>query len=188
MTTQHVETLIIGAGQAGLATGYHLQRMNRPILIVDANERLGDNWRQHYDSLRLYYAGEVRRVTGYGVSGSGSVELSGQGRGGRVPRAVRDGVGSAGADAYPRRPPGRAGRAAVRGVIGDDIITCDNVVVATGTFGRTPNVPGVRRCSWIAPSVNSTPASIAVASNCSRALCWWWELRIPAPISPTKPR
>ena len=25
--------------------------------------------------------------------------------------------------------------------LGSDTITCDNVVVATGTFGRTPNVP-----------------------------------------------
>src|SRR5439155_25657899 len=54
MTTQHTETLIIGAGQAGLSTGYHLQRRDRPVLIVDANERIGDNWRRHYDSLRLY--------------------------------------------------------------------------------------------------------------------------------------
>jgi putative flavoprotein involved in K+ transport len=53
MTTQHIETLIIGAGQAGLSTGYHLRRMGRPFLIVDAHERIGDNWRQHYDSLRL---------------------------------------------------------------------------------------------------------------------------------------
>jgi putative flavoprotein involved in K+ transport len=49
-----METLIVGAGQAGLSTGYHLQSMSRPILIVDANERIGDNWRRHYDSLRLY--------------------------------------------------------------------------------------------------------------------------------------
>jgi putative flavoprotein involved in K+ transport len=54
MPTQHIETLIIGAGQAGLSTGYHLQRMNRPALIVDANDRIGDNWRQHSDSLRPY--------------------------------------------------------------------------------------------------------------------------------------
>jgi cation diffusion facilitator CzcD-associated flavoprotein CzcO len=29
MTTQHIETLIIGAGQAGLSTGYHLQQRER---------------------------------------------------------------------------------------------------------------------------------------------------------------
>ncbi|HKE70812.1 MAG TPA: NAD(P)-binding protein, partial [Nocardioidaceae bacterium] len=54
MTTQHIETLIIGAGQAGLSTGYHLQRRRRSFLIVDGNERIGDNWRQQWDTLRLY--------------------------------------------------------------------------------------------------------------------------------------
>jgi len=54
MNKQHVETLIIGAGQAGLATGYHLQRRGRQVLILDSNQRIGDNWRQHWDTLRLY--------------------------------------------------------------------------------------------------------------------------------------
>ena len=35
MTTQHIETLIIGAGQAGLATGYHLKQFDREFLILD---------------------------------------------------------------------------------------------------------------------------------------------------------
>ena len=54
MDTQYIETLIIGAGQAGLSTGYHLRRRGRPLLIVDANPRVGDNWRQQWDTLRLY--------------------------------------------------------------------------------------------------------------------------------------
>ena len=54
MTQQRIETLIIGAGQAGLATGYHLNRKGREFLVVDGNDRIGDNWRRHYDSLKLY--------------------------------------------------------------------------------------------------------------------------------------
>src|SRR5919199_5620614 len=54
MSTQHVDTLIVGAGQAGLSTGYHLNRRGRPFLIVDGNQRIGDNWRQQWDTLRLY--------------------------------------------------------------------------------------------------------------------------------------
>ena len=54
MTSQHIETLVVGAGQAGLATAYHLQRRGRPVLVVDGNERVGDNWRCQWDSLRLY--------------------------------------------------------------------------------------------------------------------------------------
>jgi putative flavoprotein involved in K+ transport len=49
-----VETLIIGAGQAGLSAGYHLQRRGLPFVILDADERIGDHWRQRWDSLRLY--------------------------------------------------------------------------------------------------------------------------------------
>ena len=52
--TERVETVVVGGGQAGLAVGYHLQRANRPFLILDANERVGDNWRRHWDTLRLY--------------------------------------------------------------------------------------------------------------------------------------
>src|SRR5689334_15743781 len=54
MTQQRIETLIVGAGQAGLATGYHLNRKGREFLVVDGNDRVGDDWRRHYDSLRLY--------------------------------------------------------------------------------------------------------------------------------------
>src|SRR5215217_4668914 len=54
MTIEYTETAIIGAGQAGLATAYYLQRRGHPCLILDANTRVGDNWRAHWDSLRLY--------------------------------------------------------------------------------------------------------------------------------------
>ncbi|NUO55893.1 MAG: NAD(P)-binding domain-containing protein [Hamadaea sp.] len=54
MNTNHVETLIIGAGQAGLSTGYHLRRLGRPFLIVDAHDEIGDVWRRRWDSLRLF--------------------------------------------------------------------------------------------------------------------------------------
>ena len=40
-----VETMVIGAGQAGLATGYHLARRGRDFVILDAGRRVGDNWR-----------------------------------------------------------------------------------------------------------------------------------------------
>ena len=49
-----VGTLVIGGGQAGLSVGYHLRRLGRPFLIVDAKERVGDAWRERWDSLRLF--------------------------------------------------------------------------------------------------------------------------------------
>ncbi|HBY99406.1 MAG TPA: portal protein [Chloroflexi bacterium] len=47
-------TIIIGAGQAGLSTGYYLQKQGRDFVILDANERIGDSWRKRWDSLRLF--------------------------------------------------------------------------------------------------------------------------------------
>ena len=52
--SEHVETVIIGGGQAGLSTGYHLARRDLPFVILDANERIGDAWRKRWDSLRLF--------------------------------------------------------------------------------------------------------------------------------------
>jgi putative flavoprotein involved in K+ transport len=46
--------LVVGAGQAGLAAGYHLKRAGLPFRIVDASDRLGDNWRRRYASLTLF--------------------------------------------------------------------------------------------------------------------------------------
>jgi putative flavoprotein involved in K+ transport len=51
---ERFETVIIGAGQAGLATGYHLKRLGVPFVILDAQERVGDAWRTRWDSLRLF--------------------------------------------------------------------------------------------------------------------------------------
>jgi putative flavoprotein involved in K+ transport len=47
-------TIVIGGGQAGLSVGYHLARQGHPFIILDACERVGDAWRQRWDSLRLF--------------------------------------------------------------------------------------------------------------------------------------
>jgi putative flavoprotein involved in K+ transport len=49
-----IDTLVIGGGQAGLSVGYHLARRGLPFLILDASPRIGDPWRQRWDSLRLF--------------------------------------------------------------------------------------------------------------------------------------
>ena len=51
---EQTDVLIVGAGQSGLALGYHLQRRGRQVLLVDRNERIGDSWRARWDSLKLY--------------------------------------------------------------------------------------------------------------------------------------
>lgn len=51
---ERVESVVVGGGQAGLSVGYHLAQRGRPFVILDANERIGDAWRQRWDSLRLF--------------------------------------------------------------------------------------------------------------------------------------
>lgn len=140
MSNQHTETLIIGAGQAGLSTGYHLQRRGRPFVIVDGNARVGDNWRRQWDTLRLYTPAKYDGLPGlsfpadawhfphkdevadylerYALHWDLPVRMSTRVR--RLEQLPNGGFVA---------------------TVGADTITCDNVVVATGSFGQTPNVP-----------------------------------------------
>jgi putative flavoprotein involved in K+ transport len=61
---EYVETLVIGGGQAGLATGYQLSQRDLPYKIIDANERVGDAWRNRWDSLRLFTPNRLNRLPG----------------------------------------------------------------------------------------------------------------------------
>ena len=139
MRTEHVETIIIGAGQAGLATGYHLQRAGRPFVILDGESRVGDEWRNQWDTLRLFTPAGVDGLPGlphpgprwsfptkdefadyletYAATFGLPVRL-----GSRVTSVTADGDGFVVAT-------------------GESRLTCDNVVLCTGTFGRTPRVP-----------------------------------------------
>lgn len=46
--------VVIGAGQSGLATGYYLQQAGVEFTILADNERVGDTWRDRWDSLELF--------------------------------------------------------------------------------------------------------------------------------------
>jgi putative flavoprotein involved in K+ transport len=61
---ERVETLVIGGGQAGLAMGYHLSKRDLPYAIVDANDRIGDAWRNRWDSLRLFTPNRLNGLPG----------------------------------------------------------------------------------------------------------------------------
>lgn len=53
MSTQ---TVIIGAGPAGLAVAARLRDAGLPFRLVDAGQQVGDSWAHRYDSLRLHTA------------------------------------------------------------------------------------------------------------------------------------
>lgn len=141
MTIQHIETLIIGAGQAGLATGYFLTRRGRECLIIDGEERVGDNWRCHYDSLRLYSPARFDGLPGmrfpadpWHFPGKDEVAafLESYAVTMDLPVRLRTRV-----ERISQRPHG-----GFTAHLGGEELTCDNVVLATGTFGRTPQLPG----------------------------------------------
>lgn len=51
---ERYDVVVIGGGQAGLVTGYHLKKRGLKFVILDGGERVGDPWRQRWDSLRLF--------------------------------------------------------------------------------------------------------------------------------------
>ena len=60
-----VGVLVIGAGQAGLGTGYWLSRRSEhSFLIVDGASQLGQSWTDRWDSLRLFTPRGFSRLPG----------------------------------------------------------------------------------------------------------------------------
>jgi len=52
--TSDTDTVIIGAGPAGLAVGAVLRRANVPFVMLERADRVGDSWYRHYDRLHLH--------------------------------------------------------------------------------------------------------------------------------------
>lgn len=51
---ERFDVVVIGGGQAGLATGYFLLQHKIEFVILDAAARVGDAWRRRWDSLRVF--------------------------------------------------------------------------------------------------------------------------------------
>jgi putative flavoprotein involved in K+ transport len=69
---ERVQTVIVGGGQAGLSVGYHLARRGLPFVILDAGERIGDAWRNRWDSLRLFSPARYDGLTGMAFPAPGA--------------------------------------------------------------------------------------------------------------------
>ena len=52
--SEHVQVVVIGGGQSGLSVGYCLAQRGLSFVILDGNARIGDSWRNRWDSLRLF--------------------------------------------------------------------------------------------------------------------------------------
>ncbi|MBM6620903.1 NAD(P)-binding domain-containing protein [Micrococcaceae bacterium RIT802] len=138
---QHLDAIVIGAGQAGLAAGYHLKRQGARFIIVDSNDRVGDNWRCHWDSLRLYSPAGYDGLPGlpfpadphsYPTKDEVADYLENYARTFDLPVCHHSPV---------RRLSRNGQRYAVE--LPGGRYEAKNVVIATGTFGRSPHLPPV---------------------------------------------
>ena len=59
-----LDVLVIGAGQAGLALAWHLNRRGARYLLIDAAPEIGHSWRTRWDSLRLFTPAQYDTLPG----------------------------------------------------------------------------------------------------------------------------
>ncbi len=134
-----IDTVVIGGGQAGLATSYHLKRQGIEHVVLDKYESVGDAWRRRWDSLQLFTPGRLNSLPGMPfTSGRASCPTKDEmadyldAYAGRFELPIRTGIEVE-----------RVGRADGRFEIQHDggCIQAHNVVVAAGIYHR-PRIPG----------------------------------------------
>jgi putative flavoprotein involved in K+ transport len=64
-----LDVLVVGAGQAGLAVGWHLAKAGLRFLMLEAAPQLGQSWRSRWDSLRLFTPREYDGLPGMAFPG-----------------------------------------------------------------------------------------------------------------------
>jgi putative flavoprotein involved in K+ transport len=139
MSGERVDTVVIGAGQAGLATSYLLTQRGREHLVLEQG-RIGETWRtQRWDGFHLNTPNWGQRLPGYHYDGPdpdafaplADVIAYLEGYAGVHDAPVRTGVRVVGL-----RPEAGGWRVTLDG----DELHATNVVVATGAF-RKPHLP-----------------------------------------------
>jgi putative flavoprotein involved in K+ transport len=141
--SSHHEAIVIGAGQAGLAAGYHLARRGIEFVILEAGRRVGDVWRERYDSLLLYSPARYNGLPGLPFPLAGHAFPTGRQMGDYL-EAYAD-HHHLPTESGARVDRLRASSGADNGggyeiSAGDRRYEADQVIVATGAFQR-PHVP-----------------------------------------------
>jgi putative flavoprotein involved in K+ transport len=138
MSRNHVETVVIGGSQAGLAVGYYLKRHRLPFVIVDENDRVGDAWRNRWDTLRLFTPARYDGLPGMPFPGASSAYPSKDEVADYLETYARE-------FALPIRTGLKVDRLSSAGdrfevFCREEVLMAENVVVATGAFHH-PRVP-----------------------------------------------
>jgi putative flavoprotein involved in K+ transport len=138
---RRVATVVIGAGQAGLATAYHLGRAGQECLVVHGDARVGDQWRHRYDSLRLNTPAVRDGLPGTPFPAPPYSSPTGREMGDYLERYVEQhGIDVRHSTEVTRVD--RLGDGTYLVTSSDGPLHCDNIVVATGGE-RHPRVPDV---------------------------------------------
>ena len=132
-STEHHETVIVGGGQAGLATGYHLQRRGREVRRSSTrDERVGDAWRRRWAlAAPLLPRARCDGLPGMPFPGPARDCPTARARWPSTSRRTRSGTRCRSGSACGSTGVERNGDGYLV-VAGDDAIGADNVVVATG--------------------------------------------------------
>lgn len=67
-----IQTVVIGAGQAGLAAGYYLKKYGVSFVILEAGSEPVGSWPHYYDSLKLFSPAKYSSLPGYPFPGDGN--------------------------------------------------------------------------------------------------------------------
>src|SRR5262249_43610033 len=66
---QHIDTIVIGGGQAGLAMSYCLRERGIDHFVLEASPELGGSWRNRWDSFCLVTPNHAIRLPGFAYRG-----------------------------------------------------------------------------------------------------------------------
>jgi putative flavoprotein involved in K+ transport len=144
MTVESADVVIVGAGQAGLASAYAAQRAGLRPVVLEASAEPTGSWPRYYDSLSLFSPARYSSLPGRPLPGDPERYPTGA----ELGAYLRDYADWLGADI-------RAGQRVTRVSVLDDqsfeieteaglLLHATYVIAASGSFGRPhrPRLPG----------------------------------------------
>ena len=61
---QHLDVVVVGGGQSGLAMAWHLAQQGRRFVVLEAGAEVGQVWRSRWDSLKLFTPAQYDALPG----------------------------------------------------------------------------------------------------------------------------
>jgi putative flavoprotein involved in K+ transport len=66
---EHLDTVVIGAGQAGLSIGYYLSKLDREYVILEKASTITPTWRKRWDSFTLVLPNWTYQIPDHAYNG-----------------------------------------------------------------------------------------------------------------------